>query len=144
MEYDTNVKILGDTIKTVRKNKGLSQEALGRLVGLRRANISKMENGITHVSVEEASILLEAMGERLNINVAGHSQYSEKTKLQIHFIVTAICWFADAKNISPQEAYTYLLEHNGISFLEENFEYEQTMPKNTIVDDLTRICSNHI
>lgn len=136
--------ILGNIIKTVRKNKGLTQEALGRLVGLRKTSISKMENGITNVSVDDASILLEAMGEKLEVNIAGHTLSSEKTKQQIHFIAVAICWFADAKNISTKDAYDYLLKHRGIYFLEENYEYEQTRPKDTIVSDLTQICNDHV
>lgn len=37
----------GERIKTLRKQFGLSQEALGRIVGLQKSTIGKWEKGIT-------------------------------------------------------------------------------------------------
>ena len=55
--------ILGSTILAVRKSKGMTQEELGSKVGLSKSGISKIEKGLTHISAEDASIHLEAMGE---------------------------------------------------------------------------------
>lgn len=142
-KYENNNSVLGNIIKQVRKDKGFTQEALGRLVGLGKASVSKIEKGTTHISVEDASILLEAMGEKLNVYVPGLYPSVEKKLMQIQFVMIAICWFADAKNMSRKMAYNYLLKHLGIKFLEENFEYEQTLPKKVIIDDLTLVCKEH-
>ena len=49
--------LLGSTIQAVRKNKGITQEELGRRVGLGKSSISKIEKGLTHISAEDAAIL---------------------------------------------------------------------------------------
>lgn len=143
-KFDHTNNTLGSIIQTVRKGKGLSQEALGRLVGLGKSSISKIENGLTNISADDAAILLEAMGEKLQFYVSDIYPSMEAKMRQIKFVTIAACWFAEAKNTSNSQAYNYLLKHNGIKFLEENYEYEQTLPKAEIIKDLTTICSNHI
>ncbi|MBP5689997.1 MAG: helix-turn-helix transcriptional regulator [Bacteroidales bacterium] len=56
----TDSNLLGSTIKAVRKSKGITREELGRKVGLGKSSISKIEKGLTHISAEDAAILLEA------------------------------------------------------------------------------------
>lgn len=143
-KFDHTNNTLGSIIQTARKEKGLSQEALGKLVGLGKSSISKIENGLSNISADDAAILLEAMGEKLQFYVSNSYPSMETKKQQIKFITIAVCWFSEAKNTSNSQAYNYLLRHNGIKFLEENFEYEQTFPKTEIIKDLTTICSNHI
>lgn len=143
-KFEHTDNILGSIIQAVRKKKGFSQESLGKLVGLGKSSISKIENGLTHVSADDASVLLEAMGEKLKFYVSGLQPSMEMKQQQIRFITIAVCWFAESKNISTKQAYNYLLRHNGIKFLEENYEYEQTFPRAEIVNDLTTICRNHI
>lgn len=62
-KFDNVNNTLGDIIKSFRKEKNFSQEALGKLVGLGKSSISKIESGKTNISLEDASVLLEAMGE---------------------------------------------------------------------------------
>lgn len=141
-KFDTTNNVLGDIIKTVRKKKNFSQEALGKMVGLGKSSISKMESGRTNLSLEDASILLEAMGEKINVYVDGLFPTNEIRMQQIQFMTVATCWFAEAKNITRKMAFAYLQKYHGIKFLQENYEYEQTLPKAQIVEDLTRICNN--
>lgn len=143
-KFNNTNNTLGNIIKMVRKDKGISQESLGKIVGLGKSSISKIETGMTQISLEDAAILLEAMGEELKLYVAGLYPSLETRKKQINFITTAICWFAEAKNVPRHIAYNYLQKHQGIKFLEENFEYEQTLPREQIIEDLTQICNNHI
>lgn len=124
--------------------KGLSQEALGKYVGLGKSSISKIESGKTNISADDASVLLEAMGEKLNIYI-GDLYPSAETKMKATIFVTvAACWFAEDKGITKQKAFNYLQKNQGIRFLEENWEIEQTMPREQIIQDLTHICNNHI
>lgn len=143
-KFNKTDNILGDIIKTVRKKKNFSQEALGKMVGLGKSSISKMESGKTNLSLEDASFLLEAMGEKINVYVDGLYPSNEVRMQQIQFMTVATCWFAEAKKISRKQAFSYLQKYQGIKFLQENYEYEQTLPKAQIIEDLTTICNNHI
>ncbi|KAA6309368.1 hypothetical protein EZS27_039124 [termite gut metagenome] len=44
-ESDLNMFLIGDVIKRTRLEKNLTQEDLGKLVGVQKAQISKIENG---------------------------------------------------------------------------------------------------
>lgn len=70
-KFENADTVLGGIIKTVRRKKELSQETLGKLVGLGKSSISKIESGKTNISLENASVLLEAMGEKLSLYVDG-------------------------------------------------------------------------
>lgn len=143
-KFDNIDNLLGSIVKKVRQEKGLSQEALGKYVGLGKSSISKIESGKTNISVDDASVLLEAMGEKLNIYI-GDLYPSAETKMKATIFVTvAACWFAEDKGITKQKAFNYLQKNQGIRFLEENWEIEQTMPREQIIQDLTHICNNHI
>ncbi len=48
------------------------------------------------------------------------------------------------KKITKQKAFNFLQKNQGIRFLEENWEIEQTLPREQIIEDLTCICNNHI
>lgn len=142
LEIDNSNHVLGDIIKTIRKKKNFSQEALGKMVGLGKSSISKMESGRTNLSLEDAAILLEAMGEKISVYVDGLYPSNEVRMQQIRFLTVATCWFAEAKHMSRKQAFAYLQKYHGIKFLQENYEYEQTLPKEQIIDDLTIICNN--
>ena len=143
-KFDNTDNLLGGIVKKVRQEKGLSQETLGKYVGLGKSSISKIESGKTNVSVDDAAVLLEAMGDKLCVHV-GDQYPPVETKMEaIIFITVAACWFAEDKKITKQKAFNYLQKNQGIRFLEENWEIEQTMPREQIIQDLTHICNNHI
>ena len=60
-EKQVNGSMLGATIQQVRKAKGITQEDLGKRVGLPKSSISKIEKGLTHISFEDASLLMDTM-----------------------------------------------------------------------------------
>ena len=45
-EFDLKVDVLGEMIKSVRKERHLTQEQLGKLVGVQKPQISKLETNI--------------------------------------------------------------------------------------------------
>lgn len=143
-KFNQKTNILGDIVKNARKEKGLSQEALGKLVGLGKSGISKIESGKTQISVDDASILLEAMGAKLRVYTDSTFPTAETLMKQTFFVTVATCWFAEDKNITRQKAFNYLQKNQGIKFLQENWETEQTLPRVTIVEDLTTVCNRHI
>jgi len=139
----TEKNILGSTILAVRKSKGITQEELGAKVGLSKSSVSKIEKGITHISAEDASILIEAMGEELSLAVTGMDNSPQVKTAKATFLMTGVSWFAAQNNITKSKAYQYLLMYKGIDFLERNYRYEQTLTREVILSDLTRICANN-
>lgn len=132
--------MLGATIQGVRKSKGLTQQELGNRVGLPKSSISKIESGLTHISFEDASLLLDAMGEKLDVRLlGGDASLTEKVE-RGRFVTICTIWYAQSKSMTYPEAYRYLLLYKGIQFLEDNYKYEQTLPRTTILYDMDKVC----
>jgi len=51
-EMELKVEILGEMIRTVRKENRLTQEQLGKLVGVNKSQISKLEKNTKNVTIE--------------------------------------------------------------------------------------------
>jgi transcriptional regulator with XRE-family HTH domain len=138
-----NGSMLGITIQQVRKAKGITQEDLGRRVGLPKSSISKIEKGLTHISFEDASLLMDAMGEKITIHVMGMKEPDERRVERVRFVTIGVTWYAHSKKMAFADAYRYLLIYKGIQFLEENYAYEQTLSRQTLLDDLDKVCNRN-
>ncbi len=57
----------GELIRTTRRRHGLSQERLARRVGTHQSAISRLEADEVSPGVETLDLLLQAMGERLEL-----------------------------------------------------------------------------
>lgn len=68
-EYELQLDILGETIKRVRKERNLTQEQLGALVGVKKAQISKLENSLTDARFETILKVFKALNAKVNFNV---------------------------------------------------------------------------
>ena len=63
-----NLLDLGERIRTLRKQKGLTQAELAKEAGISRATLSKLENGlIAQISVVTLAEILNALGYELDI-----------------------------------------------------------------------------
>lgn len=51
-EFDLKMEVLGDMIKSVRKERKLTQEQLGELIGVQKSQISKLERNTKNVTIE--------------------------------------------------------------------------------------------
>jgi DNA-binding XRE family transcriptional regulator len=51
-EYELRLDLLGEAIKQARKERHLTQEQLGKLVGVQKSQISKIENSLTDARFE--------------------------------------------------------------------------------------------
>ena len=140
-ENEGNVSMLGSAIQRVRKAKKITQEDLGRRVGLPKSSISKIEKGLTHISFEDASLLMDAMGEKISIQVMGMKEPDEKKVERVRFMTIGVAWYAHRKKMAFADAYKYLLIYKGIQFMEENYAYEQTLPRETLLSDLDKVCN---
>lgn len=68
-EFELKLELIGDMIRTVRKKRKLTQEQLGELVGVKKAQISRLENSTGNVTFETVLRIFNALGAQLNFNV---------------------------------------------------------------------------
>ena len=63
-----NLLELGETVKRLRKERGMTQEVLAKKSGISRATLSKLENGqIAQISVVTLNDILNHLGYELDI-----------------------------------------------------------------------------
>lgn len=68
-ENELNLDLIGEAIKTARKERNLTQEQLGKLVGVQKAQISKIENNLTDARFETILKVFKALNAKINFNV---------------------------------------------------------------------------
>lgn len=68
-ENELRVDLLGQAIKQARQERNLTQEQLGDLVGVQKAQISKIENSVKNARFETILKVFDALGARVNFNV---------------------------------------------------------------------------
>jgi plasmid maintenance system antidote protein VapI len=68
-EQELQLEILGEMIRKVRLERNLTQDELGKLIGVQRAQISKLENSTTNVTVETILKVFGALKAKVNFNV---------------------------------------------------------------------------
>lgn len=56
----TNLKKIGELLHLQRKNKGLTQDDVGAMIGLQKAMVSKVENGLS-VNLNTINRIAEAL-----------------------------------------------------------------------------------
>ncbi len=56
--------VLGDTIRDMRRERGLSQEVLSGLAGIARTHLTMIENGTMHPTIETLCKIAQALGLR--------------------------------------------------------------------------------
>ena len=61
----------------------------------------------------------------------------------INWIVASINEFARHRSINPRNAFRYLYDHGGISFMINHYEEEHLLSLDDTVDDLVRICAQN-
>lgn len=68
-ENELRIDLLGQAIRQARKERNMTQEELGELVGVRKAQISKIENSVKNARFETIMKVFEALGAKVNFNV---------------------------------------------------------------------------
>ena len=68
-EQELQLEILGEMIRKVRLERNLTQEELGKLIGVQRAQISKLENNTSNVTIETILKVFGALKAKVNFNV---------------------------------------------------------------------------
>lgn len=68
-EYELRVELLSENIKALRKEQNLTQEQLGKLIGVQRAQISKLENNTSNVTIGTIVKVFNALKATVNFSV---------------------------------------------------------------------------
>lgn len=68
-EYELHMDLLGKMIKSARLQRNLTQEELGQLVGVQKAQISKLENSANSAKVDTIIKVFKALKAEINFNV---------------------------------------------------------------------------
>lgn len=68
-EFELKLELIGDMIKTARRKRKLTQEQLGELVGVKKAQISRLENSTGNVTLETVMRIFNALGAKLKLNL---------------------------------------------------------------------------
>ena len=68
-EYKLQMDVLGRMIKLARKENQLTQEELGKLVGVQKAQISKLENSTNSASIDTIVKVFSALNANIHFKV---------------------------------------------------------------------------
>jgi DNA-binding XRE family transcriptional regulator len=68
-EYELRMDVLGKMIKTARQERNLTQEELGKLVGVQKAQISKLERSANSATIDTILKVFKALKAEINFNV---------------------------------------------------------------------------
>ena len=68
-ENELKLELLGEMIKQVRKDRNLTQEELGKLVGVQKAQISKLERSTKNARIETIMKVFNALKAKVNFSV---------------------------------------------------------------------------
>ena len=69
LENELKLDLIGQTIKKIRKERNLTQEQLGAIVGVKKAQISKIENSLNDARFETIIKVFKALNAKINFNV---------------------------------------------------------------------------
>lgn len=68
-ENELRIDLLGEAIKQARIERNLTQGELGKLVGVQKAQISKLENSLTDARFETILKVFKALNAKINFNI---------------------------------------------------------------------------
>jgi HTH-type transcriptional regulator/antitoxin HipB len=68
-ENELRLDLIGEAIRQARKERHLTQEELGKLVGVKKAQISKIENSLTDARFETIMKVFKALNAKIVFNV---------------------------------------------------------------------------
>jgi HTH-type transcriptional regulator/antitoxin HipB len=74
-EYELTMDVLGQMIKAARQGRNLTQEQLGKLVGVQKAQISKLESSANSATIDTILKVFKALKADIHFNVTLEKQY---------------------------------------------------------------------
>ena len=68
-EYELQMELIGNAIKQARKERKLTQEELGRLIGVQKSQISRLESNPGNVTIDTLIRIFNALQARIKLQV---------------------------------------------------------------------------
>lgn len=68
-EQELKIELLAEEIKALRLANNLTQDQLGELIGVQRAQISKLENGKSNITIGTLLKVFNALKAKVSFNV---------------------------------------------------------------------------
>ncbi|MGE0932553.1 helix-turn-helix domain-containing protein [Peijinzhouia sedimentorum] len=68
-EFDLKMEVIGEKIKQLRIRNNMTQTQLGELIGVKRAQISKLEHGNHSASVSTIMKVFQAMKAKVKLRI---------------------------------------------------------------------------
>ena len=68
-EQELRIEILAEQIKELRKERNLTQSELGNLIGVQGAQISKLENGMSNITIGTVLKIFNALKAQVRFSV---------------------------------------------------------------------------
>lgn len=68
-EYELQMDLIGKAIKETRKERNLTQEELGKLVGVQKAQISRLESNASNVTIDTLLRVFTALKAKVKLQV---------------------------------------------------------------------------
>lgn len=68
-EYELQMDLIGKAIKQTRKERNLTQEELGKLIGVQKAQISRLESNANNATMETLLRVFSALKAKVKLQV---------------------------------------------------------------------------
>jgi len=68
-EFELRLELIGEMIRKAHEERRLTQEQLGMLIGVRKSQISKLENNTKNVTIETILKVFGALKAKVNFKV---------------------------------------------------------------------------
>jgi DNA-binding XRE family transcriptional regulator len=68
-EFNLQLDLIGEFIKRARLKNNYTQEMLGEKIGVKKAQISKLENGSSNVTIGTMKKVFDALNTHITLNV---------------------------------------------------------------------------
>ena len=68
-EYELQMDLIGKAIKQTRQERNLTQEELGKLIGVQKAQISRLENNASNVTMDTLIKVFTALKAKIKLQV---------------------------------------------------------------------------
>lgn len=69
LEQELKMELLREEIKRLRMENNLTQEQLGKLIGVQRAHISKLENNATNITIGTLIKVINALDAEISFSI---------------------------------------------------------------------------
>ena len=68
-EYELQMDLIGQAIKQTRKERNLTQEELGKLIGVQKSQISRIESNASNVTIDTLMRVFKALQAKVKLQV---------------------------------------------------------------------------